>query len=447
MGNFIDVFTVHSITVGIIPQLLANASKFFLVTGDLVGYNDGQKDGDDMIIGIIGGGASGMAAALAAAENPHAQVLLFERQARLGRKLQATGNGRCNLSNVHAASGGYHGEEAAFVCPAMTRFDPEETLGWFRSMGLFTVTEPSGRVYPYSDQANSVVDVLRFALEKPNIQVLTGTEVSRLRCEAEGFRVDGTYCDRVIVACGGLAGSKLGGSLSGYQLLRSMGHRMTKLRPALVQLKSGWNGVAALKGVRANCHAAIYHNGSLHSQSTGEIQFTEYGLSGPVIFEISRDACQGAGEWLCRLDLLPGVTSEELYRELSRRRQTALPAQELLTGILHNRLGRVVAKAAGLSLNGLISQLTDLELQSVCSAVKSFEVPLTEPLGMDSAQVTAGGILTDDFDPTTMESKLVPGLYACGEVLDVDGDCGGYNLQWAWSSGRCAGSHAGKETQ
>lgn len=399
-----------------------------------------------MIIGIIGGGASGMAAALAAAQNPRNRILLFERQARLGRKLQATGNGRCNLSNSHAAEGGYHGQTPEFVTPAITRFPPEETRNWFQELGLFTVTEPSGRVYPYSDQANSVVDVLRFALEQPNIQVLTGVEVSRLRREGTGFSVDGTYCDRVIVACGGLAGSKLGGTMSGYQLLRSMGHRMTKLRPALVQLKSSWNGVTALKGVRANCHAAIYRDESLHSQSTGEIQFTEYGLSGPVIFEISRDACQGGGDWLCRLDLLPHVSQEQLYCELDRRRQTSLPAQELLTGVLHNRLGRVVAKASGLSLNGAVSELTDGELMSVCAAVKSFEVPLTEPLGMDSAQVTAGGILTEDFDPATMESKLVPGLYACGEVLDVDGDCGGYNLQWAWSSGRCAGSHAGKES-
>ena len=398
-----------------------------------------------MIIGIIGGGASGMAAALAAAENSNNQVLLFERQARLGRKLQATGNGRCNLSNIHASAGGYHGQEPDFVKPAMGRFDPQETLQWFRSMGLFTVSEPSGRVYPYSDQANSVVDVLRFALEKTNIRVTTGTEISRIRKEGNGFSVDGEYCDRLIVACGGLAGSKLGGTMSGYQLLRSMGHRMTKLRPALVQLKTGWNGVAALKGVRANCHASIWHEGSLHSQSTGEIQFTEYGISGPVIFEISRDACQGSGSWLCRLDLLPEISEETLYAELQRRTHTSLPAQELLTGILHNRLGRVVAKAAGLSLNGMVSDLTDPELREVCSAVKSFEVPLTEPLGMDSAQVTAGGILTADFDPNTMESKLVPGLYACGEVLDIDGDCGGYNLQWAWSSGRCAGHHAGKE--
>jgi predicted Rossmann fold flavoprotein len=398
-----------------------------------------------MIIGIIGGGASGMAAALTAAQNSDALVLLFERQARLGRKLQATGNGRCNLSNIHAGVGGYHGQQPDFVKPAMSRFDPEETLQWFRSMGLFTVSEPSGRVYPYSDQANSVVDVLRFALEKPNIRVNTGAEIGKIRKEGNGFSVDGEYCDRLIVACGGLAGSKLGGTMSGYQLLRSMGHRMTKLRPALVQLKSSWSAVAALKGVRANCHAAIYHDGSLHSQSTGEIQFTEYGISGPVIFEISRDACQGAGSWVCQLDLLPEISEEALYAELRRRTGTALPTQELLTGILHNRLGRVVSKAAGLSLNGAAADLTQQELQAVCTAVKSFEVPLTEPMGMDSAQVTAGGILTEDFDPCTMESKLVPGLYACGEVLDIDGDCGGYNLQWAWSSGRCAGYHAGKE--
>ena len=403
-----------------------------------------------MVIGIIGAGASGMAAALTAAERG-AQVLLFERQARVGRKLAATGNGRCNLTNLNAKAECYHGDDPSFAETALAEFDVRATLGWFSQMGLYTVAEDSGRVYPYSDQANSVVDVLRFALNRPEITLLSGVEVKKIRKTDTGFRVESGEdlweCDRLIIACGGLAGSKLGGSMSGYQLLRSMGHRMTKLRPALVQLRSGWNGVAALKGVRANCHAAIYHNGSLHSQSTGEIQFTEYGLSGPVIFEISRDACQGTGEWLCRLDLLPEVTSEELYRELSRRRQTALPAQELLTGILHNRLGRVVAKAAGLSLNGLVSQLTDPELQSVCTAVKFFVVPLTEPLGMDSAQVTAGGILTHDFDPTTMESKLVPGLYACGEVLDVDGDCGGYNLQWAWSSGRCAGSHAGKEAE
>lgn len=231
--------------------------------------------------------------------------------------------------------------------------------------------------------------------------------------------------------------------MSGYQLLRSFGHKCSKLRPNLVQLKSSWNGVAALKGVRANCHAAIYHNDQLHLESTGELQFTEYGLSGPVIFEVSRDTCQGGGDWLCRLDFLPEVTEETLLAELLRRKQTNLPASELLTGILHNRLGRVLTQAAGIGSNRQISELEAYELCQLASLCKCFEVGLTEPMGMDNAQVTAGGILTKEFDETTMESRLVPGLYACGEVLDIDGDCGGYNLQWAWSSGRLAGLSAG----
>lgn len=402
-----------------------------------------------MTVGIIGGGASGMAAALAAAQYPNTQVILLERQSRVGRKLGATGNGRCNLTNLHAGAGGYHGENPAFAGPALERYPVEETLNWFRALGLFTVAEDSGRVYPYSDQANSVVDVLRFALEKPNIRQELGFEVEKVKKTSEGFQISGNGqtidVDRLIIACGGLAGTKLGGSMSGYKLLRGFGHHCTKLRPTLVQLKTGWAGVAGLKGVRANCHAAIYHDGALHRESTGEIQFTEVGLSGPVMFEISRDACQGSGEWICSLDFLPQWEEEALLRELLRRQETALPASELLTGILHNRLGRVLTQAAGISPNRQISELSKVQLQEAAAQVKSFEVSLTEPLGMDAAQVTAGGICTSEFDENTMESRLVPGLYACGEVLDIDGDCGGYNLQWAWSSGRLAGACAGKE--
>ena len=404
-----------------------------------------------MVIGIIGGGASGMAAAIAAAENPNTQVLLMERQARVGRKLQATGNGRCNLTNLQAGKSGYHGENASFSGFALEAFTPEDTLAWFRKLGLFTVAEESGRVYPYSDQANSVVDVLRFALEKPNITLKLGFEVEKVKKTPAGFQIIGVEetleCDRLIIACGGLAGTKLGGTMSGYKLLRSLGHSCTKLRPTLVQLKSGWGGVAGLKGVRANCHATIYRDNVLHSESEGELQFTEYGLSGPVIFEISRDACQGKGMWHCGLDFLPNVSGEELYSELLLRKDTALPASELLTGILHNRLGRVLVQSAGISAQKLIRELSDWEMKEVCRAVKNFDVPLTEPMGMDSAQVTAGGIETKDFDDRTMQSRLVAGLYACGEVLDIDSDCGGYNLQWAWSSGRLAGHHAGGITE
>jgi len=400
-----------------------------------------------MVIGIIGGGASGMAAALAASENREAQVVLLERQARVGRKLLATGNGRCNLTNLHAADGGYHGNAPEFARYAIDAFPPERTLDWFRALGLLTVAEDSGRVYPYSDQANSVVDVLRFALEKPNIQVKLGLEVEKVKKTASGFLIESreetVECDRLIIACGGLAGTKLGGSMSGYKLLRSLGHGCTKLRPTLVQLKSGWKGAAALKGVRTNCRAAIVHDGKVTAESVGQLQFTEYGLSGPVIFEISRDVCQGGGQWLCRLDFLPEMEKSALISELKKRRNTSLPVSELLTGILHNRLGRVLTQSAGLTPNAPVSALSDDELAQAARAVKSLEVSLTEPMGMDSAQVTAGGILTAQFDEKTMESRLVPGLYACGEVLDIDGDCGGYNLQWAWSSGRLAGLRAG----
>ncbi len=404
-----------------------------------------------MVIGIIGGGASGMAAALAAAENPNASVILMERQARVGKKLQATGNGRCNLTNMHAKDRGYHGEHPEFALPAISAFDPTQTLRWFGDLGLYTVTEESGRVYPYSDQANSVVDVLRLALCKPNIDVKLGFDAEKIQKTDTGFMVTGrgeaVTCDKLIIACGGLAGSKLGGSMSGYKLLAKLGHKSTRLRPSLVQLKTDWPAVASLKGVRANCHIAILRDGRLFAESTGELQLTEYGISGPVVFEISRDVCYGPGEWTAKIDFLPEWEKARLEQELNRRRATDLPMEELLTGILHNRLGRVLTKTAGVKGKAFARELSDRETEAVCEAIKALEIGLTEPLGMDSAQVTAGGVLTEQFHENTMESCLVPGLYACGEVLDIDGDCGGYNLQWAWSSGRCAGLHAGKETK
>ena len=367
-----------------------------------------------MILGILGAGASGMAAALAASENPETQVLLLERQARVGKKLSATGNGRCNLTNLHASEGGYFGEAPAFARPALGAFPPEETLDWFRSLGLYTVAEDSGRVYPFSDQANSVVDVLRFALNRTNITLKTGFEVEKIKKTPEGFRLEsageGLSCDRLIIAAGGLAGTALGGSMSGYRLLMKLGHHATRLRPALVQLKTDWV-------------ARVYRDEALFAESKGQVQFTQYGLSGPVIFEVSRDVGQGSGNWKCILDLLPEISEDDLRKELFRRLETGWAAEELLTGILHNRLGRVVARRAGVKTD---RDLSAGAMETVAELVKAFPVPITEPMGMDSAQVTAGG------------------MYACGEVLDIDGACGGYNLQWAWSSGRLAGRNAGE---
>ncbi len=402
-----------------------------------------------MVIGIIGGGASGMAAAIEASGNTNNQIIIFERQARVGRKLLATGNGRCNLSNLGVDVSHYHGDQPEFVQTALSTYNMDDTLNWFRRLGLITVSEPSGKVYPYSDQANSVVDILRFALDRPNIQLCTGVEVQKVKKLDGGFLVECTnqqyFCDRLIIACGGLAGTKLGGTMSGYKLLGKLGHKCTRLRPALVQLKSSWPGTVSLKGVRANCHVKILKDEQLFAESVGELQFTEYGLSGPVIFEVSRDVCHEAGQWYTEIDFLPQMGFEELFEELLDRKNTSLPVSELLTGILHNRLGRVLTQAAGIGTSGFVTDTDDAALRAVCSCVKAFRIDLTEPMGMDSAQVTAGGILTEQFYSETMESKLVPGLYACGEVLDIDGDCGGYNLQWAWSSGRLAGKSAGRE--
>ena len=209
-----------------------------------------------MKIGIIGAGASGMMAALTAAEQPEHEVLLFERQARVGRKLLATGNGRCNLSHWNASVSNYHGTAPSFVAPALAATDVRETLSLFRGLGLYTVAEPDGRIYPYSDQANSVVDVLRFALQRPNLHLRCGCEILGIKHSKTGFTLktaEETFAvDRLIVACGGAAGSKLGGTLSGYQLLRSLGHHCTKLYPSLVQLKTDPALVRGLKGVRAN---------------------------------------------------------------------------------------------------------------------------------------------------------------------------------------------------
>lgn len=393
-----------------------------------------------------------MAAAIAAAENPDIRVILLERQARVGRKLLATGNGRCNLSNRAAAPAHYHGEEPEFCAPALRVFGTVQTLNWFQALGLLTVAEPSGRLYPFSDQAGSVVDVLRFALERPNVVLHTGCEVKRVWKKQDGFLLKTTAGDfsgdRLIVAAGGAAGEKQGGSRAGYALLKALGHTCTPLFPSLVQLAVAGGATRSLKGVRADGAIRALSAGILLAESAGEIQFTEFGVSGPAAFEISRAASTAPGPISLQLDLLRPWDEPSLFELLCRRRASypELTAENLLTGTLHNRLGRVVLQAAGIPLASRLADLTGGDLQRAAHTVKYLELAFDHALGMDCAQVTAGGIHTAEFDADTMQSRLVPGLFACGEVLDIDGDCGGYNLQWAWSSGRLAGrSAAGTE--
>ena len=395
-----------------------------------------------MNVCVIGGGAAGMLAALTAAENGH-RVLLLERQSRVGRKLLATGNGRCNLSNYHVSPAHYHGG-AGFCDFALSQFDVGETLQYFASLGLLTVSEASGRIYPMSNMAGSVLDVLRYALERPEIDLQTGQTVTAVRKMPEGFSVKtetDTFSARcLILAAGGAAGSKVGGGMDGYRLAKSLGHHRTALYPSLVQLKTDPTYPRALKGVKAQCGISICRGSQVLARNSGEVLFTEYGVSGPAIFDLSRSVSAGGSDLTCLLNFFPDWEEAEVLHWLSQR-QAAMAAHEastLLTGSCHTRLGQMICKFAGFT-NQRAAGLTRDDLRRIARQATHFALPITGTCGFDQAQVTAGGLDTSEFDPRTLQSRLVPGLYACGELLDIDGDCGGYNLQWAWSSGRLAG--------
>ena len=398
-----------------------------------------------MEVAIIGGGAAGMMAALTAAEWTDSSVVLLEWQSRLGRKLLATGNGRCNLSNLHCAPQHYHGRSPDFVRPALDAFGPEDTLAYFRRLGLLCRAEDSGRVYPLSDQANSVLDTLRLALDGFGVTVRTDCQVSAIAPQSPGFLLTtsaGTlFADKVIVTAGGAASPKLGGTRDGYLLLRSLGHRCTKLYPSLVQLRTDTTYTRALKGVRAEAAVTLKNGQAVVARQRGEVQFTDYGVSGPVIFELSRAAVTEEGPLTLSLDLVESLSQSELV-ELLAEKQLLLPGltlENLLTGVLHNRLGRTVLRYSGRKLTQSVSTLSRRDLAHIARSCKAFQLEVTGNQGLEHAQVTAGGLRTDQFHPETLESRCCPGLYAAGEVLDVDGDCGGFNLQWAWSSGRLAG--------
>lgn len=398
-----------------------------------------------MKVYIIGGGAAGMMAALSAAENPQNTVTVLERQNRVGKKLLATGNGRCNLTNLNADVSCYHGRHPEFVSTALRRFHVEKTLDYFRTLGLYTVAEESGRVYPLSDQANSVVDTLRFALEQRGVQVITSCDVLQISKKARGYQIVTTgetyFADKLIVTTGGCAGKTLGGTRSGYKLLGTMGHSTTELYPSLVQIKTNPDLVRALKGVRADCTMTLKVDGHSFAQSQGEIQFTDFGVSGPVAFELSRAASTEEGEKVLLLDLMRNYSEDDLTAALLARVK-AFPqmlTENLLCGMLNTRLGLQILKRSEIDLKTPLSVLQEPQIRSLSHLIKYLSFPVEGVLGMEHAQVTAGGVLTDEFRADTLESRRNPGLFAAGEVLDIDGDCGGFNLQWAWSSGYVAG--------
>ncbi len=394
---------------------------------------------------IIGAGASGMAAAIAAAENGEHHVTVIERQARVGRKLLSSGNGRCNLTNMETELSRYHGAAPAFAAHALSLWTPEKVLEFFSALGLMTVTEYGGRVYPLSNQASSVLDVLRFALEKPNIELLCGVTVESVRRKGKRFSLSweggGMDCDKLIIACGGCAGSKLGGVMDGYNLLKSLGHSRTSLYPSLTQIRTRPEIPRSMKGIKVQAGVHVFKGKNKISFGSGDLLFAENGVSGTVVFDISR-AVATAGEGVSlRVDFFETMSRDEVKDYLARRRaaRPEAPAKEIFSGALHSRVGLALCKYAEIQPESPCAQLSEVQLAALASASKTLRLDVTGVSGFESAQVTAGGISTAEFNPKTMESRIVPNLFACGEVLDIDGDCGGFNLQWAWASGLLAG--------
>lgn len=394
---------------------------------------------------IIGGGASGMAAAIQAAKIPENQIILLERQSRVGKKLMATGNGRCNLTNTGADIVNYHGTDPDFIRPAMEQFPPEKVLEFFSELGLMTTEEYGGRVYPMSSHAASVLDVLRLGLEQNHILVRTDTPVDAIRRESEGFEItcggEKLFAHQVILACGGCAGSKIGGVMDGYHLLKSLGHSRTPLYPALTQIRTAPEYPRAMKGIKVDAGLRISRGKEILGRTQGDVLFTESGISGTAVFALSRIAATEGEGLTVTVDFFPAMKENDLYQHLKRRCGSLeqKEASSLLTGTVQSRVGQTLLKSAKINPNTPCSGLRDRELRNLSKAAKQFSLAVTGVSGFESAQVTHGGMKTEEFDPNTLESKLVPGLYACGEVLDIDGDCGGYNLQWAWASGLLAG--------
>lgn len=408
---------------------------------------------------IIGAGASGMTAAIFAARQG-ARVILIEHKDRVGKKILSTGNGKCNLSNRKMDADCYRSGAAAFPMQVIERFPVDRTLDFFETLGIM-IKDRNGYLYPWSGQASAVLDVLRAELTECNITVITECDVKKIWIPAEAeragfgpvYRVEtgkGAFAgESLILATGSRAAPVTGSDGSGYELARRLGHRVIKPLPALVQLRCKENFYKTISGVRTDVKVSIYGNGTLLSEDTGELQLTDYGISGIPVFQVSRYAVRAldAGEKVTAvLDFCPELTRKETAAQLRARRERAgsRTMEELFTGWLHKKIAQLFLKLSGILSHRPAKTLTEDEIRTLTALIKEFKTVVTASNSFEQAQICCGGVDVREIDPATLESKKQKGLYLIGELLDVDGICGGYNLQWAWSTGAIAGTHAGK---
>lgn len=413
---------------------------------------------------VIGGGAAGMVAAIAAARHG-AAVTVLERLPRVGKKLLATGNGRCNFANEHLTLNRFHGTNPGFAATALAAFDLEATLAFFRSLGIEPRREEAGKIFPRSGQAAAVLDVLRHELASLGVGTRCESEVTQLVPRRAGWEIvvhDETLrCGAVVLASGGRASPQLGSNGSGYGLVQPLGHRLIPPFPALTRIRVASPFLKHLKGVKIEGVASLVPQGrgshrgrgTLHdteNAAAGEILFTETGLSGPPILDLSRRAGElvqsGEGASV-QLDLCPEFGLRDLEALLRKRfgGGANVSAELALVGFLNKRLIGPVLKVAGITdPNRPAASLGEPNLLALAAVLKRWGFEVTGTDSWRDAQVTAGGVAVADVSPETLESRLAPGLFFAGEILDIDGDCGGFNLQWAWSSGHLAGTGAAR---
>lgn len=408
-----------------------------------------KKEGDSVRVGIIGGGASGLVCACVLAEKKNIEVTVFEKNERVGKKLLSTGNGRCNLTNLTASFEDYYGSEE-FVRPALEKFTPQSNVEFFASLGLFTRADSEGRVYPLSNQASSVLDCLRFECERRGVRFLCSCEVKKIAQKGEKYVLNDSYTfERVVFACGGKAGVR---EYDSYSLLSSLGHTVTKTAASLTRLVTDDKMTKQLKGIRAVVSMTLNADGKKVAEESGELLFSDFSLSGIISMQlsslVSHLKLEGKRDFSVDVDFVPSLSFEELSSllfELSRGKETK--SENLLSGFMPKKIGICLLKRAEISPEVPMLALSKKEILRLTALCKGFTFKIEGVGSFSQAQVTIGGAKKSEFEKTTLESKKRKGIYCCGEMLDVDGKCGGYNLQFAFSSARLCGESIISESE
>ena len=404
-----------------------------------------------MRIGSIGAGASGLMAAIAAANNG-GTVTLLEKNERVGQKLLVTGNGKCNLSNLEFNMSKYYCDDKEKLHQIFGVYSLWDMLTFFESRGMM-IRSKNGYLYPYSEQASTVLDVFRRSLNHDLIDIVTNCDIigAEYHSKTHTFMVIGKEraweFDKLIIACGGPASAKKNQGMTGFELAEKFGHKVKKVVPALVQLRAfdeSFFKIAA--GVRFQAKATLVADGEVCGEEEGEVQFTDYGLSGIPIFQLSREASYALeeGKKVCvMLNLFPDQEQRAFEYQMRLRYDFYVNAtmEEFLLGTVNKKLNQAMMKAAGLKPSDRISDLGFTRVWDFIMSYRKINIHIKAANGMENAQVCAGGVDFAEIS-TEMESQKCPGLYFAGEVIDVDGKCGGYNLQWAWTSGYIAGRNA-----